>query len=106
MVLNPPNADPHYAKDARNVDQMQFILIISKASAFKTDLGIEFDRFETIGELVEAIHQQINYHNNTLIHTTLKMSPVQFRNKYYQTHPSECQLSKDISTKIAWEKSC
>ncbi len=61
-------------------------------SNFKTDLGIEFDRFETIGELFEAIHQQINYHNNTRIHTTLKMSPVQFRNKYYQTHPSECQL--------------
>ena len=60
-------------------------------SNFKTDLGIEFDRFETIGELVEAIHQQINYHNNTRIHTTLKMSPVQFRRKYYQKHISECQ---------------
>lgn len=29
-------------------------------SNFKTDFGIEFDRFETIGGLVEAIHQQIN----------------------------------------------
>lgn len=61
-------------------------------SNFKTDLGIEFDRFETVGELVEAIHQQINYHNNTRIHTTLKMSPAQFKQKYYQTRPSECQL--------------
>jgi len=61
-------------------------------SNFKTDLGVEFDRFETVGELVEAIHQQINYHNNTRIHTTLKMSPSQFKQKYYQTHPSECQL--------------
>lgn len=60
-------------------------------SNFKTDLGAEFDRFETIGELVEAIHQQINYHNNTRIHTTLKMSPVQFRQKYYQSRGLECQ---------------
>jgi len=60
-------------------------------SNFKTDLGIEFDRFDSIGELVEGIHQQINYHNNIRIHTALKMSPSQFRQKYYQTHTSECQ---------------
>ncbi|HAZ29637.1 TPA: IS3 family transposase [candidate division WWE3 bacterium] len=60
-------------------------------SNFKTDLGLEFDRFETLGELIEAIHQQINYHNNQRIHTTLKMSPAQFKLKYYQSHTSECQ---------------
>lgn len=60
-------------------------------SNFKTDLGLEFDRFETIGEIVEAIHLQINYHNKERIHTTLKMSPVQFKEKYYQSHVSECQ---------------
>lgn len=58
---------------------------------FKTDLGLEFDRFDSIGELIEGIHQTINYHNNQRIHTTLKMSPVHFRQRYYQTHPSECQ---------------
>jgi len=39
---------------------------------FKTDLGLEFKRFETIGEFVEAIHQTINYDNNERIHTKLK----------------------------------
>lgn len=46
---------------------------------FKTDLGLEFERFQTIGELVEAIHQVISYYNNQRIHTTLKMPPTQFR---------------------------
>ncbi len=46
---------------------------------FKTDLGLEFERFETIGELVEAIHQVIFYYNNQRIHTKLRMPPSQFR---------------------------
>lgn len=46
---------------------------------FKTDLGLEFDRFNTLGEFVEGIHQTINYYNNTRIHTTLKMPPAKFR---------------------------
>lgn len=50
---------------------------------FKTDLGLEFDRFNSIGELVEAIHQTINYYNQLRIHTTLKMSPVQYKQNYY-----------------------
>lgn len=48
---------------------------------FKTDLGLEFDRFESIGELVEAIHHTIIYYNQERIHTTLKMSPVQFKQR-------------------------
>lgn len=48
---------------------------------FKTDLGLEFDRFESIGELVEAIHHTIVYYNQQRIHTRLKMSPVQFKQK-------------------------
>lgn len=46
---------------------------------FKTDLGLEFERFETIGEFVEAIHQTINYYNNRRIHTKLKTSPFKFK---------------------------
>lgn len=46
---------------------------------FKTDLGLEFDRFNTLGEFVEGIYQTINYYNNTRIHTILKMSPNKFR---------------------------
>jgi len=51
---------------------------------FKTDLGLEFDRFKDLGELIEAIHQTINYYNRQRIHTTLKMPPVQFKQNYYQ----------------------
>lgn len=47
---------------------------------FKTDLGLEFDRFDTMGELIAAIYQTVNYYNQERIHTSLKMSPIQFRN--------------------------
>lgn len=46
---------------------------------FKTDLGLEFERFISIGELVEAIHQVIFYYNNQRIHTKLKMPPAMFK---------------------------
>lgn len=46
---------------------------------FKTDLGLEFDRFPSPGELVAAIYETINYYNKLRIHTTLKMSPEQFK---------------------------
>ena len=44
-------------------------------SGFKTDLGLEFDRFENLGEFIEGIHQTINYYNKERIHTSLKMPP-------------------------------
>ena len=49
---------------------------------FKTDLGLEFERFETIGEFVEAIHKTINYYNKERIHTKLKTSPLKFKLKF------------------------
>lgn len=51
-------------------------------SQFKVDLGWP-DQFETLGELIEAIHLQINYYNKNRIHTSLKMSPVKFTTLYY-----------------------
>ena len=51
---------------------------------FKTDLGLEFDRFDSIGEFIEAIYQTINYYNKARIHTSLKMSPFQFKQQYLQ----------------------
>lgn len=51
---------------------------------FKTDLGLEFDRFNGIGEFVEAIHQQINYYNQERIQLALKMPPEKFKHLYYQ----------------------
>jgi len=52
-------------------------------STFKLDLG-RTDQFETLGELVEALHLQIHKYNNKRIHTTLKMSPKQFREQYIE----------------------
>ena len=50
---------------------------------FKVDLG-EVNRFETLGELIEAIHQTIHYYNHKRKHTTLKMSPVEFKLLYQE----------------------
>ena len=49
---------------------------------FKTDLGLEYERFETLGEFIEAIHQTIHYYNNERIHTSLKMPPSVYRKLY------------------------
>jgi len=51
-------------------------------SGFKVDLG-RSDQYETYGELIEAIHLQINYYNRSRIHTSLKTSPIKFREQYY-----------------------
>ncbi len=50
-------------------------------SQFKVDLGF-ISRFEVVEELVEEIYQTIHYYNNGRIHTSLKMSPVIFKQKY------------------------
>jgi len=52
-------------------------------SEFKMDLGDQ-NRFESLGELVEAIHQTIYYYNTKRIHTSLKMSPEEFKTKFYR----------------------
>ena len=48
---------------------------------FKIDLGY-IQRFETIEQLIEEIYQAIYYYNNQRMHTSLKMSPVSFRQIY------------------------
>lgn len=48
---------------------------------FKDENG-NLDRFETLGELIEEIYSYIWYYNNLRIHTSLKMSPAQFRRKF------------------------
>lgn len=50
-------------------------------SEFKLEFGWT-DRFETLGELIEAIYLQINYYNTNRIHTSLKTSPVKFKDQY------------------------
>lgn len=49
-------------------------------SSFKTESG-DFNRFESLGELVEYIYDYLNYYNNDRIQLKLKMSPVQFKQK-------------------------
>jgi len=44
---------------------------------FKDEAG-DFNRFDTVGEFLEAIYQQIHYYNYDRIHTALRMSPVSF----------------------------
>ena len=61
---------------------------------FKTDLGLEFDRFTDTGHLVEEIHHTICYYNHERIHTSLKMPPSQFRLLYKVS-----QLKKSVQKK-------
>jgi putative transposase len=49
-------------------------------SQFKLELGNP-NRFNHIGELIEAIHQQIAYYNNRRIHSAHKMPPIVFKQK-------------------------
>jgi transposase InsO family protein len=44
---------------------------------FKLDLG-DPNRFATLGELVAAVYQTINYYNRDRIHSAHRMSPAQF----------------------------
>ena len=58
-------------------------------SNFKLELE-NITRFNEIGELIEAIHQQIDYYNQRRIHTALKMPPIVYR-----------QLQQQKSTALA-----
>lgn len=52
-------------------------------SNFKLELG-DPQRFNQIGELMEAIHQQMMYYNTRRIHTSLQMSPLLFKQNHIQ----------------------
>lgn len=53
-------------------------------SRFKMEFG-SFNRFETLGELLENIFAYMHYFNTTRIQLKLKMSPVQFKQKYSES---------------------
>lgn len=44
---------------------------------FKLDLG-DPNRYDSLGELVAAVYQTINYYNQSRIHSALRLSPQQF----------------------------
>ncbi len=48
---------------------------------FKVDLGF-VSQYDMVEELIEEIYQTIYYYNNNRIHTSLKMSPIDFRKKF------------------------
>ena len=47
-------------------------------SNFKLELG-DIRRFEHVGQLIEAVHQQIDYYNNRRIHSAHEMPPATYR---------------------------
>lgn len=50
-------------------------------SNYKKELDTKnLNRFDSLGELVEAVALQLYYYNNDRIHTSLKTSPVKFKN--------------------------
>lgn len=63
---------------------------------FKTELGLEIDRFETISHLIEAVHFQINYYNKYRIHSSLRTSPLKFRLLHQKTTSSSRTTTKFI----------
>lgn len=46
---------------------------------FKTDLGLEFDRFDSLGKFIAGVYETITYYNTKRIQTTLKMPPNEFK---------------------------
>lgn len=52
---------------------------------FKTDLGLEFDRFESEGHFLEEIHYTLHNYNHNRIHSALKMPPAKFHANYLET---------------------
>ena len=47
---------------------------------FKLESG-DLNRFESLGELIEYIYNQVYYYNNKRIHSVLKMTPVEKRKR-------------------------
>ena len=60
-------------------------------SQFKVDFG-DPNRFKTLGELVYEIYQTIYKYNHTRIHSSLKMSPVEFSQKFAEKVKQEYNI--------------
>lgn len=52
---------------------------------FKEEFG-DINRFDTPGQLIEEIYSQIHYYNFDRIHTSLKMSPVNYAQAHFSEH--------------------
>lgn len=64
---------------------------------FKVDLGY-MEQFESLGALIAGIYQTIYYYNTKRRHTSLNMSPVQFKQNYYVKKQALERLFKELGT--------
>ena len=62
---------------------------------WKIDIG-DVNRFSSLGELTAEIYMSIYYYNNLRIHTSLKMSPMKFKEKF----ASRKEIKYNTNTKI------
>lgn len=60
---------------------------------FKTSLG-DPSRFDSLGELVHAIYQELHRYNRSRIHSALLMSPLQFRHQFFTQKVSDLVSKK------------
>lgn len=68
---------------------------------FKFELGSP-NRFRDLGELCEAIHQQIHYYNTSRIHTSIKTQPATFRKQYEaNTKTTAIKAAYNLSTNLS-----
>lgn len=90
-ISNSPKASPW-----RNPAQESFF------GRFKVEFG-DFDRFESLEELMIEIYQKIFYYSNHRIHTTLKCKPREFREKYFidlEKYSSATRLTPPIHSHL------
>jgi putative transposase len=64
-------------------------------SNWKVDIG-DVNRFKTMGELTAEIYRSIYYYNNLRIHTSLKMPPKKFADKFAQVKEIEYNTKQEI----------
>jgi len=57
---------------------------------FKIDFG-DPNRFKSLGEVIYEIYQQVYIYNHQRIHSSLKMSPIQFALKFNQNYNYQIQ---------------
>jgi len=62
---------------------------------WKVDIG-DVNRFKSLGELTAEIYKSIYYYNNQRIHTSLKMSPKQFSEKFAQKEETRYNTNTKI----------
>jgi len=64
-------------------NQVSLIQLVLSNGYLSLELGHP-ECYTSFGQLVEAVAQQIYYHNHQRIHTALKCPPAVFRERYFQ----------------------